>query len=541
MSPAADSAGRARITLPRPHPIVAASGLLALVPVVRMAAWVVGGSRVQYADYWLIFDQTWGPSGRPTVGRLIELYNGHLMAVPKVLYWLNVEVFGGSNVTLGFVVIAMALAIVGILVALAPRHGVHPAVTGAVVVATAALVFTPRGAWSYLLSMSGAAWLPANLLAVVALALDGPRLRRAAASTAAGLLAVLSYGTGLMVLPAVVVAGLARDGRPRRHHAPPAAAGIAALVWYQVARPDRGVPRPGPIDVLKGTMTLIGRTVVDDPGRARLLGFALVAAVLVLGVLAVRTGARHVAPWIGVGVYGLAASAMIAYGRLGFSDLVESRYVCIGGLVWIAAVGLAATVVGRGRPWVAVPLVLLALVMALDGGSVVDRVRERDLAQEELANAQAAGVSEGGTRWIGLGVPMPEIEDRLRRAGHHPYDGRWSNGCGVERVADSDLRPVEGSDLRAHASVPETSDLPDGVLMTGFIDAGDRDVTCLVAVDADGEVVGAGTYGWPRLTLEGGEAANGIRVVAPRGTSPLRVVFRVAGSDDRYVLAVRGT
>lgn len=104
----------------RVPPVLVACGVVALVPVVRMARWVLEGSRVQYGDYFWIFDQTVGPNGRPTIEGIFALYNNHMMAVPKVVYWVNVQVSGGSNIVLGLAVIAMALVQIALLATRAP-------------------------------------------------------------------------------------------------------------------------------------------------------------------------------------------------------------------------------------------------------------------------------------------------------------------------------------------------------------------------------------------------------------------------------------
>ena len=74
------------------------AGVIAAVPVVRMLLLVLQAHRLPYNDYWPMIDSVLTDEGGFDLGGLFELRNEHPIVVPKLLYWLNLQVSGGSNV-----------------------------------------------------------------------------------------------------------------------------------------------------------------------------------------------------------------------------------------------------------------------------------------------------------------------------------------------------------------------------------------------------------------------------------------------------------
>ncbi|MEZ5139623.1 MAG: hypothetical protein R2711_12910 [Acidimicrobiales bacterium] len=97
--------------------------------------------------------------------------------------------------------------------------------------ATSFVVFAPT-ARNFLKAMSGVAWLPANLLCLVALLLL--RRERPILAAVAGLGAPVSYGTGAAVWPALLVAALVAR-RPRRDLIPMAVGAPATAILHLTA------------------------------------------------------------------------------------------------------------------------------------------------------------------------------------------------------------------------------------------------------------------------------------------------------------------
>ena len=74
-----------------------------------MTGVVLGGSPLQNTDYWLMLPRFTSPDGGLDVVGLFHFENEHPVVIPQFIYWLNLRLFAGSNITLGFVVIALVL------------------------------------------------------------------------------------------------------------------------------------------------------------------------------------------------------------------------------------------------------------------------------------------------------------------------------------------------------------------------------------------------------------------------------------------------
>ena len=156
----------------------------------------------------------------------------------KLLYWINLQVTGGSNVALGLVVLGVVLGQVAVVAVLSRDLGRRWALAPPLLTAAAAyLLFGRQGAWHFVKSMSGAAWLTANLFALLAVwaQLRGRRVLPLVFAT----LATLSYGTGLVTWPVLILVGLLGGTRLRQLW-PTFALGLAATVWLQVQLADLG-------------------------------------------------------------------------------------------------------------------------------------------------------------------------------------------------------------------------------------------------------------------------------------------------------------
>ena len=159
-------------------------------------------------------------------------FAGHPVMFAKVLYWLNLRIGDGSNITLGYVVVTLAVAQVLLLRHLLTRSPLTFTERSLMLVLSAGLLFGMNGSWSFTKSMSGAAWFTANLFAVTAIVLRQKDRSWLAGGSAA--LAMISYGTGLSAWPAVAAVGLAR--RPWREwwrELPMVAGFVVGFLWYQ--------------------------------------------------------------------------------------------------------------------------------------------------------------------------------------------------------------------------------------------------------------------------------------------------------------------
>ena len=141
------------------------------VPVVRMFELVRGVSAMPYSDYWIIFGGLVRADGSVDLGDLLVRHNDHPLLVAKSLYALNLQLFDGSNATLALAVLLVGilqLVAVGVLLA---RSRLSFAERSLVLILSSVLLFSMNGAWNYVLAMSGAAWLTANVLVLAAIVL----------------------------------------------------------------------------------------------------------------------------------------------------------------------------------------------------------------------------------------------------------------------------------------------------------------------------------------------------------------------------------
>lgn len=534
---------RDRLNLHRPPRWLLVAGAISLIPVVRMARWVRRGSHVQYADYWSFIDGFFGADGGFAVVELTRFQSQHLVSVPLVTYWVNMRLWGGSNITLGLFVVGSAAATVGVCWSwIADGDRVRGAPRVALAVAIACIAFAPNGWWNFLRAMSGTAWWLANLFVVVAITLAARK--RVVPAILVSLLAVATYGTALAVWPALlVVVGLRH--RSVRSAVQVAVVGAAATVSYLVLRARTGqsstATASGAVEILSEAATLVGGLLVDGPGGARLLGAAVLVVLVVAATLAVRVAPEAAAPWAALGVVGAGNAALIAYSRGGDTlslfggeaVMLHSRYSSIAALTWIAALGLALVALGpdaRGplRALATAIVVAVALSAALGGADSIGG----PAGQDDLGDHLRVGAAAGGP-WL-VFEPFPELTPLLASIGHHPFDSRYDGGCGLlgTTVDADDTIPTSGEVTSSRPAARVEPRRPSAVLISSSVGRPGWDFECAAVTDGDGAVIGVGRG------HDGGQDpdATDIRAVAPTGADRYVLIVRFRQSDQLYAL-----
>ena len=535
----------------------------ALIPMVRMARSVVSGSPVQYADYWLMLPEVLDHGGGLRWRGLFTFSNDHAVVIPKLLYWLNVQVAGGSNITLGLYVVGVAGAQVVLVWTVLRRSPFGDAARAGLIVVASALVFNRLGAWNFLKAMSGTAWLTANAFAVAAIVL---RVRgRIWMACLVGGLASISYGTGLAVWPAIVVAGLATD-RSTMNRRITTAVGAIVVVGYLALRTtsdDRSPTIAGPVRLVRFTAQVLGGSLVRfDSPDAEWLGFALVAVGAWATFAVVRAGRqREAAPWLGFAVFGVAASATVAAGRADFIiGLGSNRHASLGSIAILGVAGLVALAVrfvagGVDRATersagaaIADACALAALVGAItfSSGSELDRIESERVHQDRFAINVLLGIAGGTREQMGRLDAVPDgIEELLESSGHVPFAGGHRFDCGRigERLDVDDLARTVPDAVQVRLE-PRTRRIERALLSSGWLEDPDGRVECILALDPAGNVVGAGTIGpaddgyGPDGGLDAGRPdgwSDGFVIVRPAGTN---VESTVLVLDDGQVVVV---
>lgn len=515
--------------------------VLASIPAFRMLAWISSGTHVQFADYWVFLSELINPDGSVHWGALTEFQGQHILSIPFLIYLINIWLFGGSNIALGFIVVGVVLAQLVVLWSWLRRLEHVPFVLqGALLVLASALLFSPYGAWNFLKAMSGTAWLTSNLMVMIAihLAVRG----RLGASMAAAVLATLTYGTGVLVWPVLVFVAIVRRDSVRAIVTVSAAA-VAMFGGYMVVRSSQvwtdTVKAVDPVDIIPGVARMLGRLAGVHPHVVLIVGTTVLISSIALAVLGLRRFRDQSLPFVALLSYGVLAAGQIAYGRGG--DAVNaSRYTSLVALVWVATAVLLIAVVrsydseGWARPLSAalfVAVCLVAVSSPFRGQVEIRRSLDESAHIVRLSDAQRLKISQG-SRWFFL-IEQPDVDDRLERIGHHPFDGRWNADCGwLDRSFDQPTAPAVGE-----ARYPGRSGLPDGIRIVGWLDVGDAEVDCLILLDDADTVVGVGrTY--PDVEVERG---IDLTAYAPLTSDPARMVAHLPGSDEWVELPIAGS
>ncbi len=519
---------------------------LAAVPTVRMALLIRSGSPMQYGDYWTMAGEVFELDGGLDIGGLFQFRNEHPVVAAKVLYWLNYRLTGGSNIALGYAVVVVVLLQLALLAAMA-RSGVLTRTRQvALVVAASALLFAPFGAWNFVKSMSGAAWLTANLFAIAALWL---RLRHGRYSALPlGVLATMSYGTGLAVWPALIVAGWAQDRRLRPQW-PVALTATVATAWYlavYLGTDSSHNSRSSGLTVIKNASRITGSILApDNLDVATGLGALALVALAGSAVVAARRHGAEASAWLGLAALGVASTALISIGRdYGAGSLIRSRYSSPAALVWIALLALVLlNVAGRPRSAVrpnlanlaVVLVVVVALAATFAGDREVQSLIDGTEEQELLAVAMHLDLADGARRWTGY-VPFPPVTDLLRTLDHHPFDGRWNADCGqLGEVIDGDLIDMSASsDAGVVSAVRPTSSISEATELVGWVRA-DATIDCVVVLDPMDRVVGAAIV----LDEEASDRPSAFRALTPAGAPSNSVAVHHEGSKRFERLSVQ--
>lgn len=526
-----------------------------------MTRWVLSGSETQYGDYWLMIPEVLSPGGGLRLSGLFEFSNDHLVAVPKLAYWVNVQLWHGSNRTLGLFVVAVVAAQVGLLLVLLSRSTIGVAGRIGVTAAASGLLFSPLGAWNFLKSMSGTAWLTANLfvLGAITLRVCGKRWLPSLLAAAA----CASYGSALAVWPALLVLGWLVDRRLLRQW-PVVASGVVVVTGFLALRSrsdSKAPPIASPIDILRYGFEVVGGGVVRfDSPHSGLVGGVVVAAVAVgfAGSIVTRQ-LVWAAPWMAIALFGLGASMIVALGRAqSFFSFGSNRHASLGALALIGAIGLWCTVLSspvvRELAESRVHALVLPAVTGALGVSIalatlgfsraeLDRMRATGASQDELAISLRFDLAEGNTVPLGGFAAMPRgLEELLASANHLPFSEHPGVDCGLAgRTVPMDL-----IDQRLPYTIDaRTVGVPDSrqtaLVGRGWLRDPQGQVRCVVVLDREREVIGAGAVG-PVDRGYGGmlgspPGADGFVTVQPIGTAAARVYLVL--DDGRLALVPR--
>jgi hypothetical protein len=398
-----------------------------------------------YIPYW---DQ-WGWIDRYLSGQetLLSLFatpiNGHIVAVPGLVYWIDAALGGASNrVNL----VVMIVCIAGTCLLLRGRFaGLADAFRGRTTevyfAATAVLMlwfhnwenlFWPFQVHLYLSILFALACL--HVLSAAA-ANETPGVGRVVPALALGLLAGVSFGPGLGVwAPALLIVVLGRGRAPWKWVTAAAVVAIAgALAWYLsfwVAHESHPVGLYASLEFVAlflGSPFLYGgnvRVLTTDPARLAVplaAGYAGLLLACGIAIRIVRVRARRpLSPaelfFAGVATFALVAGAMAAVVRGGGgapSPALASRYGVLCLLFWLSAVPLAVAGLGvvRIRLLEAVAPVCMLVLLALSQVAYLGWWLNWRSMIEAASASLASGVPD--PEYLGYVLHRPDMVERV--------------------------------------------------------------------------------------------------------------------------------
>lgn len=515
--------------------------LLAVVPVLVIFDLVQDSSQLQWLDYWSGLARFMEPGGSIRPLDVVYFTEGHVPAIPSLVAWVNVLLTGGLAHPLGWFDIAVVLAQLLLLRWLLPGPERLGAWTfSLLVIAFAVLLFAPQGAWNFSRAASGAGWLTANLFTLIAIAL-AVRGRLLWAIPVAGL-ASLTYGTGLMAWPVLVLIGVLRESWGWRGWAV-AGAGALTLALYALERPGSPGSDSGfaPNDWARRTFQVVGSVLSPNPDVALLAG---AVGLGLAGFLAVACWQRmdlrrDALPWIALGAYAALAALLIGLARGGLHEDnlgVASRYASLGILLWIAVLALCVLRFRADlRVWpFAFGLVALAFAA---GQPTMAGMRSAALPQDELAIALRMDVSAGYPY-----APKPTDVPLFESVDHYPFSSNFEADCGLlgKRIDPRSVRPTDAA-TRGNLDRFDSAYNPASVRLVGWFGSAKGDTRCVVFTDESLRVIGAGAMGFvrPDVAAQGSPTGSfevGFTGPARAGADEYRAFAAVEGQEGLYAL-----
>jgi hypothetical protein len=479
--------------------------LLAAIPPLAIVLEVSRSGKLQWLDYWYVLIRITNPDGSFRLRGIFTPQNEHPLMIPSLLYWLDARLADGDNRVLGYLVIVIAALMVVLLwTALPPT--LPPIARAGILVAASGLVFSLQGIHMFVRSMSGAAWLTANLFIVCSLVL-GNRHKWLAA-WGVGILATASYGTAFALWPALAVLATLHRERWRTRLAPLGIGVVVIGIWY-VLKPtiwQGGQPANDIGSLMYTFLSIVGKMWTADNA-----GMAVLAGGLILVLLAVLTTNRTARDaglrfWWALTTYGVLACGMVATARIDFGEDfgLSSRYSSVSVMVTIPLLVLLSVVVYKGVRRNAQKITIVAVAVGIVGYTLGLPTATMVRGQITDHDIEAIAIASGHGDALGPRLPPQSLlRPTLVALHHYPLNGRFTLGCGGPELGSTiDLdkttalpQPGTRSPVAPAGVVDSVQPRGDGAEIFGWATGGlhnSDQVRCTLVVDGDGKVVGGG-------------------------------------------------
>ncbi|WP_424187281.1 DUF2079 domain-containing protein [Actinokineospora sp. G85] len=472
-------------------------------------------------DFWHVLAKVTDDGGGLLVGQLFSYHLEQPFVVPSLLFYADAVVFGGDNRVLTALAVVLLGAVVAALVSMLALRGTARA---AVAVVFSFLVFTPHLAELWVQATNGVSWVPALALAVGALAAAHRGKHALALAAAVG--ATLSFGSGLAVwFPLAVVAWVRRDKRWALAHL---GAGVVATGAWLLTRPPGpqagAIPGFSPVEQAKVVLATLGGVWSAESPRIAVVAGGLVALVLlVLVIFALGERDPLDAGWIGLAGYAGALAVLLGLGRA--SDAVPgsntgmiSRYAAVGVLALCAVIAMVVRRLPARRPVAVAGVAVAVLVVGVTYTTGLSKEATVRASYAPLGVVPVALRMESAPALSQLDIE-PTSLPAAKALGMYPFDGGFTLGChGVELGDTVDLGRVE--DLPPTSGTVDSPALVQDTVVAGWAAT---PADCVLAVSAEGEVVGGGVTRLQRPDVPHADGLAGFQVVLGPGTRDVLV------------------
>lgn len=524
-----------------PAVLIAVFGLL---PVLGTVLEIAGAPRLHFLDYWHLLARITNDDGSVIPRAIVQYHNEHPMFVPALLFWLDAKFLGGSNHALGALTAVFAAGIVLVLNRMLPRS-LDVVKQAALTAAFAFLVFSTNATEMFGQGMSGISWMPQFFFAVLAVLLA--QRGRPVWALVAALAACACHGTAFAVFPALALVFFLRGDKARRVVWPLAIGLVVVVGWLlTVDQPPKSGGALHADDYLAMTAGTIGQLwSAKESDIAVAMGGLTAAGIVTAVILLLRRRViggveAPLAGWTGLGVYILAAAAMIGLSRaaLGIGVSLAGRYAEIAALAAAALLALAVL----WFPRVSVARVTAAVLAVAAVSYLVGNTQagiQRRIYADQAITAVAMRVGAPG-QMASLRVPA-EVLPAAKALGMYPFNSSFTLGCGQPGTELGDqVDPKRIEELAAPApGLPNVGNIDSGPVrgdsrIVGWALVAKRAVDCVLVLDSANRIVGGGGVGVRREDIAGAlsvdELNSGFTAVAAAGASNPRVVVGARGS-----------
>ena len=500
--------------------------LLWVFPAAYVLNLVFLASDLPQYDYWanllILFTEDGSGELKPVSEWLLP-HNGHPLLLPRLIYLLNIYLSGGSGFYLSLTAFFMGLLQVALLWRAVPEELKNDSFTHLAALADVSiLTFTPQAIHNWLLGMSGVAWITTNVLAISSLLcvsrfLDGRRMGWLALGILSSIVSALSYGSGLVVLPLLLLMILASRKTNRAIPLSVMLVSVVALCVY-AAHNLFVVRRSTDYEIVQlgvffnNVLGSIWFQTEELCQVAGILGVILFSYYLFhYRTVAMRTRRQNISFWYAIGLYGImnVAAMMITRTDQDAAGMAVSRYASIPSLFWLAVLILTLVCYLKWPSFTKLRTTFMIVITTAFMMTYLMSRFERDFRHGPKEESLAAISMRLGSpdkpvvsRWV---HPNPLYIARLlpllRKIRHYPFNERFRFDCGLlgKSIDESlvvetrkDVGPVWGT-------VDGVRIVGEGTVATvGRIYVKGAEVECLILGGEEGRVEGAGIHNYLR-------------------------------------------